>query len=117
MILKRIITFNVLLYLLCCNSLNGQELNRLISLSLENQRLDSLVSCLSSLTGYEFSYNPEIIPADTIISVEYENKYLRFILDDFRKYAILPNVLRDIPIIQQKLAYNIPDLNGTSPGK
>lgn len=88
MILKRIITFNVLLYLLCCNPILAQEENSLLSVSLKNQRLDSLISCLSKLSGYEFSYNPLIIPADTIISVEYENKSLKDILEDFRKYGI-----------------------------
>ena len=101
MILKRITTFSVLLYLLCCNSLFAQEENSLISVSLKTQRLDSLISYLSNITGYEFSYSPLIIPADTVISVEYENKTLRYILDDFRKYGVAYTIMEEHIILKK----------------
>ena len=109
MTMKRIITFNILIYLLCCNSLLAQEENRLISVSLKNQRLDSLISCLSIFSGYEFSYSPLSIPADTVISVQYENKSLRYILDDFRKYGITYSIMEEHIILKKSEESDIPD--------
>ena len=96
----RIISLVTLLFMVTAFSLSAQEKEKKLSFSLNQQRLDSLISGLEEKTGYKFSYNPLAIPVDSIISVEYREKTLGYILDDLGKYGISHTIMEEHIILK-----------------
>ncbi|MBS0011871.1 MAG: carboxypeptidase-like regulatory domain-containing protein, partial [Bacteroidales bacterium] len=82
-------------------SLSAQEKEKKLSFSLNQQRLDSLISILEEKTAYKFSFNPQSIPVDSIITVEYREKTLGYILDDMGKYGISHTIMAEHIILKK----------------
>jgi len=60
---------------------NGQKLlNRTISIQVNRQRLDNVLEIISNKGDFYFSYNSNIIKKDSLVSFNYTNKTVSFIL-------------------------------------
>ena len=57
-------------------------LERKISLSLNNERLDLSLKRIAAAGSFTFSYNPEILEADKIVNYNFIDKTIREILDE-----------------------------------
>lgn len=93
MVYKKLITFSLLFIFFCCSNLPAQEADRTISLSINNQRLDSLIIRLGRLSGYEFAYEPSSISADSLISISYDSIPLKEVLDGLRDFGISHSIM------------------------
>ncbi|NTW32774.1 MAG: TonB-dependent receptor, partial [Bacteroidetes bacterium] len=60
---------------------NAQDLNKKISINLKNVSLIDVINEISNIGQVNFSYSPQIIPADKKISVKAKNKTIKEILD------------------------------------
>lgn len=56
-------------------------LERVLTITLNNERLDASLKRVSQQAGFTFSYSPAIIEADRIVNYEFVNKTVREILD------------------------------------
>jgi hypothetical protein len=56
-------------------------LERVLTVSLNNERLDASLKKISQQAGFTFSYSPSILEADRIVSYNFVNKTVREILD------------------------------------
>ena len=98
------------LFLLCSiiflavNSIKAQDENAVINLTLNQQRLDTILNHLGEQSGFEFSYNPGLIPVDTVISVDFRNIRLKEVLESLNEYAIV-FIFMDEHIILKKSFY------------
>src|SRR5688572_13081068 len=63
-------------------------LERSVTISFENESLETALKKVSQLGGFTFSYNPSVIKADRIISGNYVSKTVREILDELFKNTI-----------------------------
>src|SRR5688572_4066352 len=63
-------------------------LERKISLSLNNERLDLSLKRISAAASFTFSYNPEILEAEKIVNYNFINKTIREILDEIFKGTV-----------------------------
>ena len=62
-------------------SIDAQNpLNRTISLQVNRQRLDNVLEIISNKGDFYFSYSSNIIKKDTLVSFNYANKSVSFIL-------------------------------------
>lgn len=97
---KKLITLSLLFSLFCYSNLPAQKADKPISLSLDKQRLDTLILRLGRLSGYEFSYDPSSIPADSLISIRYDSIPLKEVLDGLRDYGISHHIMGEHIILR-----------------
>lgn len=97
---KKLITLSLLFSLFCYSNLPAQVADKPISLSLDKQRLDTLILRLGRLSGYEFSYDPSTLPADSLISIRYDNIPLKEVLDGLRDYGISHSIMGEHIILR-----------------
>ena len=73
----------LLFLFLCVDTSYSQTpiLKREVSLSLENASLEKVLITLANEANYNFSYNSQIINADTLVSLHVENSTVREVLD------------------------------------
>ncbi|HEU5168487.1 MAG TPA: STN and carboxypeptidase regulatory-like domain-containing protein [Chitinophagaceae bacterium] len=74
--------FNLIIFLFFLNTaINGQaNLQKNISLEVNNQRLDNVLEILSNKGDFYFSYNSSIIKKDSLVSFRASNKTVKEIL-------------------------------------
>lgn len=74
-----------LFYILICISINSQAqeniLKRKINFSAEDQRLESVLLGIANVGDFSFSYNPQIIPGDSLINLTVENSSVKDVMD------------------------------------
>ncbi|MDJ1469643.1 SusC/RagA family TonB-linked outer membrane protein [Xanthocytophaga flava] len=88
-------------------------LDNTISISLKNVTLRQSLTILSEKANCEFIYSPSLLPADKKVSVNYENRKLRNILDDLLKpYYVIYESSDSYIFIKEK-----PKSTGTSANK
>lgn len=63
----------------------SQNLDKVISIHLKNQSLETVLKQISKESGVNFSYNPLAIPAGKTVSISCRNKPLKEVLDDLLK--------------------------------
>ncbi len=69
--------------------LSQKVLDEVINVSYRNLKIVCLLDSLHSQYGYNFSYDPSVLPADSIIDANYSQKTLFEILSDvFRNYNL-----------------------------
>ncbi|HEY0656165.1 MAG TPA: STN domain-containing protein [Chryseosolibacter sp.] len=77
----------IFILVLLCIWLNaaGQSgtpyLERVLTISFDNERLDAALKKISQQAGFTFSYSPSILEADRIVTYSFVNKTVREILD------------------------------------
>lgn len=76
---KQLITF--LLFILFSNAAVSQNLNKTVSLEINNQRLDYVLEILSNKGNFYFSYNGNIIKRDSLVTLSASNKTIKQVLD------------------------------------
>ena len=97
---KKLIIFTVLFSTFCCSNLTAQEAYKPVSLSLNRQRLDTMIIRLARASGCEFSYDPSTIPADSLISVSYDSIPLNQVLDDLANFGIGHSIMGEHIILK-----------------
>ena len=103
MTMHKILIIMTLMILTCPVSTIAQETEQPVSLHLNNQRIDSVLSALEKESGYRFSYDPMLIPVDSVISVHYDNIPLKSILDEFIKLGITYTIMDDHIILKKSV--------------
>jgi hypothetical protein len=83
----------ILLFAILTNTVSGQQqatppLERNITISFENEAVETALKKVSQQGGLTFSYSPAVIKTDRSITGNYVNKSIRQILDDFFKGAV-----------------------------
>ncbi len=71
----------IVLFLICCSALYGQQANRTVTLKIVNQPLEVILDSISVKTNYYFAYNSSLIPSGNKFSCEAENERLPRFLD------------------------------------
>ncbi|HMF72343.1 MAG TPA: STN and carboxypeptidase regulatory-like domain-containing protein, partial [Flavitalea sp.] len=72
----------ILIILFFSTKLYGQTyLNKMVSLEVSKQPLDQVLEILSNKGNFYFSYNSNIVPRDTLITISENNKTVKQILD------------------------------------
>ncbi len=71
----------ILLFFCASNVLLAQQnpLNRRISLDLENSRLDDALAQVEQQGRFSYSYNPKILPLDSVLSLHVRNQHVRVV--------------------------------------
>ena len=64
-------------------------LERIVTLSIEQERVEALLRKISTQAGFTFSYNSDIIDGDRIISQDFAKKTVREVLDEIFGGSIL----------------------------
>jgi hypothetical protein len=80
----KIFVFGFLLATLCQHGFSQPGtpyLERVLTISLNNERLDASLKRVAQQAGFTFSYSPAILEADRIVNYEFVNKTVREILD------------------------------------
>ncbi|MDZ7738918.1 MAG: TonB-dependent receptor [Bacteroidales bacterium] len=108
MITRRSICLLTLLFLIYPFDLIAQNPGNKISVSLENQRLDSLLSAIENKSAYKFSYNPVTIPVDSLISVDYQDASIKTILNDLLKFGISSSIMDEHIILKKAAQAELP---------
>jgi len=72
--------FFILILQVCHARAETPILERKINLALENETLEDILLIVSEQAGFSFSYNSEIIPVDSILSVDIQNSAVHQIL-------------------------------------
>src|SRR6188474_271141 len=73
--------FFAVLTVVATKTIDAQNpLNRAISLQVNRQRLDNVLEIISNKGDFYFSYNSNIIKKDSLVSFNYANKSVSFIL-------------------------------------
>lgn len=95
MAVNRVGFFMVLLLL--SGYLKGQE----VSISFENESLQQALLKIDSLTALQLSYNPQILPSETIVNQSYESVTAEYILRDLLDESFQLKYISDYLIIQK----------------
>ena len=75
----------LIVLLLTCGISNGQNipfLERTMTISFQEERLEDALNRISKQAGFTFSYNPSILERDQSVTKNFVNKTVREILDD-----------------------------------
>ena len=89
--------------------LNGQILDKPISIHIKNKPLSSALQQISGEYGINFSYNPQGIPSDKTVSISCNKKPLREVLDQlFKPFGISCSELENQVVL--KPAVTVPPL-------
>ncbi|WP_147243668.1 STN and carboxypeptidase regulatory-like domain-containing protein [Pedobacter miscanthi] len=78
----------IVLFLLFSNSLVKAQsiLSRNISLNIDQQKLDSVLATIEEKGGFRFSYNSNILPVDSLVSIHENNLNIAETLDKLLKH-------------------------------
>ena len=77
----KLVCFAIILLACAENSIGQNLLNKNISIQVTRQRLDNVLEILSNKGNFYFSYNSNIIKKDSLVSFNYTNKSVLFILN------------------------------------
>lgn len=78
----RTLTITVIFFLFFSRSIKAQSnLSRNISLNIEQQKLSSVLAMIEEKGGFRFSYNSNILPVDSLISIHENNLNIAETLD------------------------------------
>jgi hypothetical protein len=84
--MKGFIAYLVLLFVITSGIVHAQKsaplLERTITISLQQERLDASLRKISHQGGFTFSYNSSVVDTDKIVSHNFVNKTVRQILDE-----------------------------------
>jgi len=80
----------------------SQESDPLITFSVNNEKLSSVLKIITDLSGKEFSYNPGKIPVDTLISAAYKDQTLISILKELSGYGFSYKLMDKHIILRKK---------------
>ncbi|MEM7037586.1 MAG: hypothetical protein AAF570_11455, partial [Bacteroidota bacterium] len=66
------------------STLSAQEnpLNRKITVDLQRTQLDDALYSIGDAGGFDFSYNPEILPTDSLVTVSADNTAVKNVMED-----------------------------------
>lgn len=85
---------------------NTPFLERVISISLNDERLDVSLKRISQQGGFTFSYSPAVIQADRIVSFNFVNKTVREVLDQLFSGTVQYKVRGKYLILTKAIAQN-----------
>lgn len=78
--------YKLVMVLLCLCGLAQAQLNKTISLNINQQRLDNVLEIISNKGGFYFSYNSNSLPKDSLVSVNVKNKPVQEVLQQLLPY-------------------------------
>ncbi len=79
--MKKLLTFIFLLHLSQSFAQSIPPLERIISLKINNERLDNALKTISTAGSFSFSYNPDEIDINKRVSVSVQNQPVREVLN------------------------------------
>ena len=80
---KRIVGILLLCCLLFSSAYSQSLLNKRISLSVQNERIEEVLTQIEKLGGFRFAYNLELVPINKRVSIEAKGQRLKNILEQF----------------------------------
>ncbi|MCD4770239.1 MAG: TonB-dependent receptor [Bacteroidales bacterium] len=99
---KKLCVLIILIFLIPPSGSFGQQNNPVISLNAINRSLESILTELTEISGYNFSYNPDKIPADTIISLTFSMKPLSEVLSSLESLGLSHRFMKNHIILRKK---------------
>ncbi len=89
----------LIFFLLLPQLVNSQQLliKKKVSIAYNNERLEDVLLSLADAGGFSFSYNPDLLPVDSLISLQVQNSSVKSILNallgEELEYKISGNLL------------------------
>jgi len=111
---------SIFLVLVCTVAGSQSILNKNISVSNPSTPINSALKDIEKAGDFYFSYNPNHLPTDSIVSLEFENKKVRLVLDQLfdgrliykesGRHLILqpnPKYKKVLPVVRKKTTYRV----------